>query len=73
MQAYGSECDVMTASRMLDIPECETWIRSEQIVPFEAADYRVGRNYTMINKFVFVCRSLIGKAINQLRRDDEHG
>ncbi len=63
MQAYGSECDVMTASRMLDIPECETWIRSEQIVPFEAADYRVGRNYTMINKFVSSAAHLSGKQL----------
>ena len=63
MQAYGSECDVMTASPMLDIPECETWIRSEQIVPFDAADYRVGRNYTMINKFVSSAAHLSGKQL----------
>ena len=63
MQAYGSECDVMTASPMLDIPECETWIRSERIVPFDAADYRVGRNYTMINKFVSSAAHLSGKQL----------
>jgi len=63
MQAYGSECDVMTASPMLDIPECETWLRSERIVPFDAADYRVGRNYTMINKFVSSAAHLSGKQL----------
>ena len=63
MQAYGSECNVMTASPMLDIPECETWIRSERIVPFEAADYRVGRDYTMINKFVSSAAHLSGKQL----------
>ena len=63
MQAYGSECDAMTASPMLDIPECETWIRSERIVPFDAADYRVGRNYTMINKFVSSAAHLSGKQL----------
>ncbi len=63
MQAYGSECDVMTASAMLDIPECETWLRSEAIVPFDAADYRVGRNYTMINKFVSSAAHLSGKQL----------
>jgi hypothetical protein len=61
MQAYGSECDVMTASPMLDIPECETWLRSEKIVPFDAKDYDVGRNYTMINKFVSSAAHLSGK------------
>jgi hypothetical protein len=63
MQAYGSECDVMTASPMLDIPECETWLRSEKIVPFDAEDYRVGRNYTMINKFVSSAAHLSGKQL----------
>jgi len=63
MQAYGTECDVMTASTMLDIPECETWIRSERIVPYDAADYRVGRNYTMINKFVSSAAHLSGKQL----------
>lgn len=63
MQAYGTECDVMTASTMVDIPECETWIRSERIQPFDAADYRVGRNYTMINKFVSSAAHLSGKQL----------
>jgi len=63
MQAYGSECDVMTASQMLDIPECETWIRSERIVPFDAANYRTGRSYTMINKFVSSAAHLSGKQL----------
>jgi hypothetical protein len=63
MQAYGSECDVMTASPLLDIPECETWLRSEQIVPFDPKDYDTGRNYTMINKFVSSAAHLSGKQV----------
>jgi hypothetical protein len=63
MQAYGSECDVMTASPMLDIPECETWLRSEEIVPFDPKNYDTGRNYTMINKFVSSAAHLSGKQV----------
>ena len=63
MQAYGSEVDVMTASQMLDIPECETWLRSESITPFDLNDWSVGRNYTMINKFVSSAAHLAGKQL----------
>lgn len=52
MQAYGMECDPIAAGMMIDIPECETWIRSEQIEEFGSGDYAHGRSYTMINKFV---------------------
>lgn len=63
MQAYGTECDVVSASMMLDIPECETWIRSEQVEPFGTGDYRTGRNYTMINKFVSSAAHLSNKQL----------
>ncbi len=63
MQAYGTECDVLSASAMVDIPECETWIRSEEVQRFGSGDYRVGRSYTMINKFVSSAAHLSGKQL----------
>ncbi|WP_263385035.1 glycosyl hydrolase [Granulicella arctica] len=63
MQAYGMDCDPITAGMMLDIPECETWIRSEKIEEFGSGDYRRGRSYTMINKFVSSAAHLAGKQL----------
>ncbi|AXC12542.1 glycoside hydrolase family 2, sugar binding [Acidisarcina polymorpha] len=63
MQAYGMELDAITAGMMLDIPECETWIRSEKIEDFGTGDYRQGRSYTMINKFVSSAAHLSGKQL----------
>jgi hypothetical protein len=63
MQAYGSEVDVMTASQMVDIPECETWLRSEKVEPFATDGWSVGRSYTMINKFVSSAAHLSGKQL----------
>lgn len=63
MQAYGMDCDPIAAGMMVDIPECETWIRSEQIPPFEDGDYNRGRSYTMINKFVSSAAHLSGKQL----------
>jgi hypothetical protein len=63
MQAYGMDCDAITAGMMVDIPECETWIQSEQIEDFGDGDYRRGRSYTMINKFVSSSAHLAGKQL----------
>lgn len=63
MQAYGTECDVLSASGMVDIPECETWIRQEEVERFGTGDYRVGRSYTMINKFVSSAAHVSGKRL----------
>ena len=63
MQAYGMDCDPIAAGMMIDIPECETWIRTEQILPFGNGDYTLGRNYTMINKFVSSAAHLSGKQL----------
>ena len=63
MQAYGMECDPIAAGMMLDIPECETWIRTEQILPFGDGDYDHGRSYTMVNKFVSSAAHLAGKQL----------
>jgi hypothetical protein len=63
MQAYGMDLDAITAGMMVDIPECETWIRSEKIESFGTGDYRQGRYYTMINKFVSSAGHLSGKQL----------
>jgi hypothetical protein len=63
MQAYGMDLDAITCGMMIDIPECETWIRSEKIESFGTGDYRQGRSYTMINKFVSSAAHLSGKQL----------
>lgn len=63
MQAYGMDCDPIAAGMMIDIPECETWIRSEQVQEFGNGSYAHGRNYTMINKFVSSAAHLAGKQL----------
>jgi hypothetical protein len=63
MQAYGMDLDAITAGMMVDIPECETWIRSERNEAFGTGDYRQGRSYTMINKFVSSAAHLSGKQL----------
>ena len=72
MQAYGMDLDAITAGMMVDIPECETWIRSEKIESFGTGDYRQGRSYTMINKFVSSAGSSVRQAAHQLRGDDKY-
>ncbi|MEO8855320.1 MAG: glycosyl hydrolase [Ginsengibacter sp.] len=52
MQAYGRECNPVEASMLLDIPECETWMDKGTGYEFSDEDYRIGRAYTMSNKFV---------------------
>jgi hypothetical protein len=63
MQAYGMDCDPIAAGMMIDIPECETWIRSEQVEEFGSGDYTRGRSYTMINKFVSSAAHLADKRL----------
>ena len=63
MQAYGMDCDPIAAAMLLDIPECETWIQTEEIESFDSGDYRKGRSYTMINKFVSSSAHLAGKQL----------
>ena len=63
MQAYGMDCDAINAGMLVDIPECETWIRTEKIEPFGSGDYNQGRSYTMINKFVSSSAHLAGKQL----------
>jgi hypothetical protein len=63
MQAYGMECDPISAGMMLDIPECETWIHSAAIEPFGTGTYTRGRSYSISNKFVSSAAHLSGKQL----------
>ncbi|HVV02726.1 MAG TPA: glycosyl hydrolase [Puia sp.] len=63
MQAYGMDCDPIASGMMVDIPECETWIWTDAIDDFGTGDYRKGRNYTMINKFVSSSAHLSGRRL----------
>ncbi len=46
-----------------DIPECETWLRAGLGTEMSEADYRIGRAYTMINKYVSSAAHLKGKKL----------
>ena len=63
MQAYGMDCDPIASGMLVDIPECETWLRSEKVEEFGTGDYNRGRSYTMINKFVSSSAHLSGKRL----------
>ncbi len=51
-QAYGRGYFPLEGSFNMDIPECETWIRYGLGTDMSESDYRIGRAYTMINKYV---------------------
>ena len=52
VQAYGRGYFPLEGSFDVDIPECETWIRPGLGTEMSETDYRIGRAYTMINKYV---------------------
>lgn len=52
MQAYGRGYFPLEGSFDADIPECETWIRPGLGNEMSESDYRIGRAYTTVNKFV---------------------
>jgi hypothetical protein len=61
MQAYGRGYLPLEGSFDADIPECETWIRAGLGTEMSETDYRIGRAYTMINKYVSSAAHLKGK------------
>ena len=63
MQAYGRGYFPLEGSFDADIPECETWIRTGLGTEMSETDYRVGRAYTMINKYVSSAAHLKGKKL----------
>jgi alpha-L-rhamnosidase len=63
MQAYGRGYDPLDGSLGVDIPECETWIKEGLGTQMSEDDYRLGRAYTMINKYISSAAHLQGKKI----------
>jgi hypothetical protein len=61
MQAYGRGYFPLEGSFDADIPECETWIRPGLGEEMSETDYRIGRAYTVVNKFVSSAAHLKGK------------
>lgn len=61
MQAYGRGYFPLDGSLEPDLPEGETWIRVGLGKEMSEDDYRRGRAYTMINKFVSSAAHLSGK------------
>lgn len=63
VQAYGREFFPLESSMDVDIPECETWLRSYVGQELKDFDYKTGRAYSPINKFVSSGARLSGKKI----------
>jgi hypothetical protein len=60
-QAYGRGYFPLEGSFDVDIPECETWIRPGLGIEMNESDYRIGRAYTVVNKYVSSAAHLTGK------------
>lgn len=62
-QAYGRGFHPLDGSFSVDIPECETWIKYGIGNDLSEADYRTGRAYSMVNKYVSSAAHLQGKRL----------
>lgn len=60
-QAYGRGYYPLEGSFDIDLPECETWIKYGLGKEMSETDYRIGRAYTMVNKYVSSAAHLKGK------------
>jgi hypothetical protein len=63
MQAYGRGYFTLDGGFECDIPEGETWIRAGLGMEINETDYRIGRAYTMVNKYVSSAAHLKGKKL----------
>ena len=61
VQPYGRGYFPLEGSFEVDIPECETWIRPGLGTEMNESDYRIGRAYTVVNKYVSSAAHLKGK------------
>lgn len=61
MQAYGRGYFPLEGSLDVDLPECETWVKYGLGRDMPETDYRIGRAYTMVNKYVASAARLKGK------------
>jgi len=66
-QAYGRNLYPLESSLYYDIPECEswtmTWLRHRLGEEMSEEDYRRGRAYTMVNKYVSSAAHLTGRRL----------
>ncbi len=62
-QAYGRGYFPLEGTFDIDIPECETWIKYGIGKEFSESEYRLGRAYTMVNKYVSSAAHLKGKKL----------
>ena len=60
-QAYGRGYFPLEGSLDIDLPECETWIKYGLGKEMSETDYRIGRAYTMANKYVSSAAHLKGR------------
>lgn len=60
-QSYGRGYHPLEGSMGMDIPEGETWIKYGVGESMPESDYRIGRGYSMVNKFVSSGAHLAGK------------
>ncbi|MDR6942974.1 glycosyl hydrolase [Mucilaginibacter pocheonensis] len=63
VQAYGREYHPSDSSMQIDVPECETWIRTHIGQELKDFDYKQGRAYSEVNKFVSSGARLAGKKL----------
>jgi hypothetical protein len=61
VQAYGRGYFPLEGSFNVDLPECETWVKYGLGKEMREDDYRIGRAYTMINKYVSSAAHVKGK------------
>ncbi|GEP95702.1 glycosyl hydrolase [Chitinophaga cymbidii] len=61
VQAYGRGYSLLEGSFAFDLPECETWLKYGIGEKMPEDDPRIGRAYTMINKYVSSAAHLKGK------------
>ena len=62
-QAYGRGYFPLEGSFEMDIPECESWVQAGTGKQMSETDTRIGRGYTMVNKYVSSAAHLKGKRL----------
>jgi hypothetical protein len=63
VQSYGRGYHPLEGSFDMDIPEGETWVKYGVGKEMPETDYRIGRAYTMVNKYVSSAAHLQGKRL----------
>ncbi|NGM61218.1 hypothetical protein G5B30_04710 [Sphingobacterium sp. SGG-5] len=63
VQAYGREYYPLESAMLVDIPDCETWIRRDVGADLPEGTFKTGRAYRPVNKFVSSAARLTGKRV----------